>query len=298
MVWQNMRAQKRRGIFNQIRRLFAKEKKKEEKELAFYLEMVNRSPMNANFRLKLAEIYHKKGENQKALSESLLAAENFCNIGHYRKGLATYIKILKDHPCLDDVQLKIAGIYKEMGFSEEAFSQYYRLYNYYNKMGLKDKASEIAVFMADLDPQKFSIGEERNLGFRKLEKGFKAQEVNGKIFKPNLNPPIENKKQSFFDLAAELESGAPANLSKSKSIAMEEGFAFERIIKEVMGAKDIEKIYPNFNYQMGLVYKEMGLIDEALEQFQIALKENQKPSESAKFLDLCRLEKNKEIKII
>jgi len=292
-----MKPQKKPGIFNKIRRLFAKEKKKEEKELEFYLGMVNRNPMNGNLRLKLAEIYHKKGEEKKALLESRLAGESFCNIGHYRKGLATYIKILKDHPYLDDIQLKIAGIYREMGFSEEAFSQYYKLYNYYTSKGLKDKASEIAVSMADLDPQKFSIDEERNLRFRDLEKGFKTQEVSGKMFKSNLNPPFKNKKESFFDLAAELESGAPANLGKSKSIAMEEGFAFERILKEMMDTGNIEKIYPNFNYQMGLVCKEMGLMDEALEQFQMALKKDQKPIQSAKFLDLYHLEKNNELKI-
>ena len=135
-----MRLIREQGIFNQIYRLLINRKKKEEKNLQFYLDLANRNPKDANHRLKLAEIYHKNGEEKKALSESLLAAENFCSSGHDRKGIAIYKKILKKQPYLDDVRLKMAYIYKEIGFLEEAFSQFLKLYEYYIHKGLKYKA--------------------------------------------------------------------------------------------------------------------------------------------------------------
>jgi len=283
-----MKAIRMLGIFNQIWRLFIKEKIKEKKNLELYLDLANRNPKDAKHQLKLAEIYHKNGEEKKALSELLLAAENLCNTGHYRKGLAIYKTILKKQPYRNDLRLKIATIYKEMGFSKEAFSQYYRLYKYFIFMGLKYKASEILNFMAELNPQKFTIDEARSLRSGELEKGLKSQKENANVSNTNLQQLGQKGMEPFFDLAREMESGGAVNLDGPKSVRMDEDFGSEDIIKEIIKDVDVEKIYPNINYQMGFAYKELGSIDEALGQFRIALEKNQKPIESAKLMDFCR----------
>jgi tetratricopeptide (TPR) repeat protein len=46
-------------------------------------------------------------------------------------------------------------------------------------------------------------------------------------------------------------------------------------------------------YQMGLVGKEMGLIDEAIRHFQRALKTGQKPIEADKLSDQCLKDKGR-----
>jgi tetratricopeptide (TPR) repeat protein len=287
----NMKVIKKRGIFKQICRLFINERKKEVKDLEFYLDLANKNPKDAKHRLNLAEFYHKNGEEKKELSESLLAAENLCNTGDHRKGLAIYKKILKKQPYRSDLRLKIAAIYKEMGFLEEAFSQYYELYKFYGAMALKDNASEIMRYMSNLCPEKFSIDETRKLVSGKQEKDFKSQETNANKSENDLQEPDKNKEESFFDLSSELESGDSLNLGKFKSIKIEEDLGFEKIIKEMMESDDVEKIYPNFNYQMGLVYKEMGFTGNALEQFQTSLKKDQKPVEATRFIPLCGSEK-------
>lgn len=168
--------------------------------------MVKENPICASHRLKLAEIYYKKGEKKKGVSESLVAAEIFCNAGYYRKGLAIYKRLIKEQPWLEHVKLKIANINREMGFFEEASSQYFELYNDYNTMGLKDKAAEIARFMGDLDAQKFSKIEARNLGTNFSENALKSQRPNENMPQSILDLPMGNEKESFFDLAAALES--------------------------------------------------------------------------------------------
>lgn len=201
-----MKKKKSLGFVARFVRHFAKEEKKEQGKLQFYLEMVKEDPICANHRLKLAEIYYKRGEKKKAVSESLLAAEIFCNSGYYRKGLAIYKRLLKEQPWLEHVKLKIAKIYREMGFFEEALSQYSELYQDYNSMGLGRKASEIAGFINDLDPRKLDADEARNLAPKDSENSLKSQIVNENGQQTILALPMGDKEESFFDLAAALES--------------------------------------------------------------------------------------------
>jgi tetratricopeptide (TPR) repeat protein len=52
----------------------------------------------AKAALKLAQIYEKMGEAEKALKEYLLAATSFSRNGHYPQALTVYKHILKQNP--------------------------------------------------------------------------------------------------------------------------------------------------------------------------------------------------------
>jgi len=67
----------------------------------------------------------------------------------------------------------------------------------------------------------------------------------------------------------------------------EKMYGFEYIFKELKETGAPSTAYPNFHYDMGVACREMGFIDEAIEQFQIALKNGQSPFEAAKVLGLC-----------
>ena len=223
-----MKENKTKEFLSQISRFFRRGKRKESINPKSFLELINREPINGNAHLKVAEIYQKQGEKQNARSEYLRAAEIFCDEGQYHKGLAIYTKVLKQEPELEFVNLKLADVYRNMGFVAQAFKQYQKLYCIYNDAGVKDKALEMISFMADLDPQKFTLGEIKNLGPQGFEK-FKGHELNKKITKINLDRPLEENKRSFFDLAAMLETTNPAELGESKSITMEESYRFKSI---------------------------------------------------------------------
>ncbi|MDH4264690.1 MAG: hypothetical protein OEW45_03540 [Deltaproteobacteria bacterium] len=285
-----MKRNKTKELLSQISLLFRRGKRKRSRNLQFFLELVNREPMNANAHLKMAEIYQKHGEKKNARSEYLRAADIFCNAEQYNKGAAIYNKVLQQEPELEFVNLKLADIYRKMGFIGQAFNHYQKLYCSYNNAGMQDKASELIGFMADLDPEKFTLGETNYIEPPCFEE-FKSQELNENITKINLDRPLQEEKRSFFDLTAMLEVNNPIECGASKSIIMEEGYSFENIFGELKKTKEVEKLYLNYNYQMGLVCKEMGLIDEAIKQFQIALEKNQESIESAKLLDQCLIDK-------
>jgi len=285
-----MKRNKTKGLLSQISLFFRRGKREKPSNLQSFLELVNREPMNAKAHLKMAEIYQKNGEKKNARSEYLRAADIYCNAEEYNKGAAIYIRVLQQEPGLEFVNLKLADIYRKMGFIGQAFNHYHKLYCSYNNAGMKDKALDLIGFMADLDPDKFTLGETRDVepqGFQKV----KGREANENITENNLDRPLQEEKKSFIDLTAMLEANPPIECGASKSITMEEGYGFENILGELKKTRDVEKIYLNYNYQMGVLCKEMGLLDEAIKQFQVALEKNQKPIESAKLLDQCEKDK-------
>ena len=214
-----MKENRAKELLSKMSRFLKREKGKEARNPDFFLELINREPMNANAHLKLADMYQKQGEKKKARSEYIRAAEIFCDEGQYHKGLAIYKKVLKGEPELECVNLKLADVYRNMGFVAQAFHQYQKLYAIYNGAGVRDKAMQMVGFMADLEPQKFTLGETNHLGPQNFEQD-KGHEVNNKIAKIKFDRPLEEKKESFFDLASVLETSGPAEWVHSSQSLM------------------------------------------------------------------------------
>ncbi|MGZ5440721.1 MAG: tetratricopeptide repeat protein [Thermoanaerobaculia bacterium] len=98
-------------------------------------------------------------------------------------------------------------------------------------------------------------------------------------------------EDSFFDLAAELESELadeeePVSLSEEEQ-SLEEIFKeFKKGVEQQLDSEDYDT-----HYNLGIAYKEMGLIDEAIGEFQLASKDPKRAVECASMLGLCFLEK-------
>lgn len=255
------------------------------------LELLKRDPENPRGHLKLAEIYQKNGKKSKAISEYLLAAEIFAKNNLYFEAMAIYKQVPKQDPSLDHVYLKIADIYRKMGFLGDAFAQYRILVNHYDSMGMKEKALEVMGMMAEMDPRKIT------------------QKENGQIFYDIIKPQEEGvlneidihgggdakaeQKIPFFDLSAELDKDEPVELKDFKEISsLEKVYGVEEIFNELKETAGPSLAFPDFNYHMGVACKEMGFFDEAVNQFKIAIDQEQNPFEAASLLGLCFKEKN------
>ncbi len=108
-------------------------------------------------------------------------------------------------------------------------------------------------------------------------------------------PGVEHAEEqgTFFDLSGELEAGQVTEASPVKEIRAEKTFGFEDIFKELEGTAGIDQVYPDFNYQMGRACREMGYLDEAIEQLRVALKKGECLFETHHLLGLCFKEKGK-----
>lgn len=103
-------------------------------------------------------------------------------------------------------------------------------------------------------------------------------------------------EQKFFNLAAELERElseeeepppSPDLNAPTEEVSLEEIFReFKKGVEQQLSPEDYDT-----HYNLGIAYKEMGLLDEAVGEFQIAAKDPARATECCSMLGLCFREK-------
>jgi len=256
------------------------------KEKSFY-DLTQREPDNPNAHMKLAEIYQRKGEKQKAISEYLLAADIFAKNQFYTRAISIYKQLSKRDPYLDQVYLKMAEIYREKGFLAESLAQYRILAHYYEKLGEKDKALNILEIMdkANLPKKNSQDGELPPPPPQPLPHSDPPDA-------PPPPEPVSAGSAGFFDLSRALTTAEPLETDSSKEVTISETVeGVEKIFEELKEIGGPSSANPYFNYNMGVAYHELGFCDQAIEQFQIAFKMGQKPFDTLSMLGFCYWEK-------
>ncbi|MEM7354152.1 MAG: hypothetical protein AAF657_25335, partial [Acidobacteriota bacterium] len=104
---------------------------------------------------------------------------------------------------------------------------------------------------------------------------------------------IFDEEDDFFDLAAELErelsedEGDGAGLMQSQEQSLEDIIeGFKQGVAENLSAEDYDT-----HFNLGIAYREMGLLDEAIGEFQLAAKDERYVVDSSSLLGICFLEK-------
>ena len=99
-------------------------------------------------------------------------------------------------------------------------------------------------------------------------------------------------EDDFFDLAAELEQELQDDDDEIVSLSEEEQ-SLEEIFREFKKGVEQQLDSEDYDthYNLGIAYKEMGLTDEAIGEFQLASKDPKRAIECCSMLGLCFLEK-------
>jgi tetratricopeptide (TPR) repeat protein len=100
---------------------------------------------------------------------------------------------------------------------------------------------------------------------------------------------LEEPHEEFIDFATELKEEIEAELPKSplQDKGLQDIFhEFKKGIDREIGEKDYDT-----HYNLGIAYKEMGLIDEAIGEFQVATKGPHRYVQATSMLGLCFMEK-------
>lgn len=245
-----------------------------------FRDLAHQEPGNANAHLKLAEVYQKKGEKQKAVGEYLLAADLFTKDQFYGRALGIYKQLCRRDPSLDQVYLKMAEIYRQKGCLADAFQQYRVLARHYEDSGELQKAREILKVMGEIDPA----------GRVEEAQRVHPAELRGK--REELPRVKEEIPAGGFDLGAILTAAESLPVEMPEKVSFSEtALGVEEIFKELKDLGGPNAADPHFNYNMGVAYRELGFFDEAREQFEVAAKSGQMPFEAFSMLGFCYWEK-------
>ncbi|OYW05855.1 MAG: hypothetical protein B7Z61_04695 [Acidobacteria bacterium 37-71-11] len=104
-----------------------------------------------------------------------------------------------------------------------------------------------------------------------------------------------SEEEQFFDLAAELEKelaeeemvAEATGSGKGNDVSIEDLFKeFQRGVAEQVEEEDFDT-----HFNLGLAYREMGLLDEAIGEFQLSAKSSDYLVESASMIGACYIEK-------
>lgn len=114
---------------------------------------------------------------------------------------------------------------------------------------------------------------------------------------------IDLSTDSFFDLAGELKdeiSEFEKNFGKPDDGAEEEFLSPEEVILEFKKgvARTIDKSDYQTHYNLGVAYKEMGLLDEAISAFELSSTNPQSKIDSISMIGMCLAEKGDHEKIV
>ena len=269
------------GFLGKFGDLFKNGKPQGDPKEKYLDDLAKKDPENANTHVKLAEFYQKKGEQQKAISEYLLAADIYSKTQFYSRAIAIYKQISKKDPLLEYVYLKMAEIYREKGCLADACAQYRILEEYYENLGEKDKAMNIKKILEELDPRRDSPKDQEFSHIAPLTSG-----------EEGVPRSEEAPVAGFFDLGAVLIDSEPLEMRASKEISILDRIdGVKEIFKELKDLGGPSVVDPHFNYSMGVAYRELGFCDEAIEQLEIAVKMKQKPFEALSLLGFCYWEK-------
>ncbi|MEO0293584.1 MAG: tetratricopeptide repeat protein [candidate division WOR-3 bacterium] len=210
--------------------------------------------------ISLAELYESVGAKEEALEYYNKAAEFSFNKGVYEEAYNIYKKIAELEPLSIIFRQKMVQSALKLNDKEKTIEGYFALYECLKKKEAHLEAEKILDKIEKIDPNALR-------GIREEV----SQEVKGKIDFDNLFKE-EVKEEIFLEEEGE-EKGVPFE------VLLEE---FKKKAKEEL---DITDYAAHFN--LGITYKEMGLIEEAMEEFKKAMKERTWRLKSLEMLGLC-----------
>jgi len=139
-------------------RLF--QKNKYEKDLADYMELAETHPKDMRIRLRIAETFVKARNAEKAIETFKQVAEYYEGENFMLKAVAMYKNIIKLNPGLVETNLKLAGLYEQLGMPTDVINQYRIVMETYATQENKEKVIETCQKLVELDP---SVSNRRKL---------------------------------------------------------------------------------------------------------------------------------------
>jgi tetratricopeptide (TPR) repeat protein len=251
---------------------------------------------NIDVHLKLKSLYKDAGDKEQAVSECLMLSELYNRAGDIQQVeeiIKEAIEISPDDPrLLDRTATKpstefIHPVSEERaeGLNIEDYSEDMAEAEFYLRQGLNDDAKTIYERLLGLFPDNEDIKQRLlSLEMGKKEEVISEEEIAGKAEKPPVEEFAEKPAEEFvLQEAEELKEVSEPSLESDVLDIFEE---FKKGLEKELDVEDSET-----HYNLGIAYKEMGLIDDAIREFQISKSDHNKFVKSETMLGMCYMSK-------
>lgn len=261
--------------------------------LEAYREVVRQRPHFLPAMEELVRGYLKKGMIREATADSRKLAELYIQDGKTEKAAALYTTLIKMEP--EDIALRqqLCEFYVKGGMVSSALKELLALSQIYTSRGLFNEAAEACKQALNLDPD--SVDARYHLGLL-LADHLGNQE--GALRE------LEKVRQQNPKHAAALQRLAKG-YSRLQNVERAMDMVRELMTVDPASAKLLEDMVGDYRaetqrkpedmvakYNLGLIYKELGQLDLAIEQFQIVVRRSQeKVVQAHSALGLCFKEK-------
>ncbi|MCP4006055.1 MAG: tetratricopeptide repeat protein [bacterium] len=127
-----------------------------DKALKEYLKLLKADPQDPNIRLKIGDLYLKKGDKQAAIESYGQVAEQFSKGGFDAKAVAIYKQILRVDEDFLEARVKLGEHFQRMGLNSDALREFQEGVRLCQERELKREALDLLKKVASLDPSNVS----------------------------------------------------------------------------------------------------------------------------------------------
>ncbi len=199
-----------------------------------------------------------------SVEEDLSDAEFFAEQGLLEEAVKIYEKVLQKHPELDKVREKLKKLKAQMGGDVEG-----------DRKAVEDSGENSAVNTESTETVTASNPEDAEI----IEDADIIEDVE------EIEEKIDLKELIGDKLPVEDDGGAKADVPSLEDTIK----AFKEGVKKELSDED-----SSAHYDLGIAYKEMGLYDDAIDEFKTAVKDPARFVESATMIGLCYRDKGEQ----
>ncbi|MEQ8188336.1 MAG: tetratricopeptide repeat protein [Candidatus Eremiobacterota bacterium] len=245
--------------------------------------VIGAEPTHITAREKLIEVYRRKDLGEKAIAECQNLSEIFLKKNDLDKAIELYEKILQIEQKNYDVHYKLAELYEKKGFSSKAMQEYISMADIYSNDGDYSKAIEAYHKVLSLDQN--NLEARYQLGVLLADKN---NDLEGALQEFEL---IRRLSPTHIDALQRLTAGYIKLGKLQQAIQVSKDLKNKEILGDIVDRYKIaiDKNPDDFEarYNLGIIYKEFGDLENAIEQFQSLVKCPEKLLDAYNMLGLC-----------
>jgi tetratricopeptide (TPR) repeat protein len=243
----------------------------------------DRETENIELHLRLKSLYVDTGDKEQAITECLILNELYKKAGDISKGEQVIKEAYEISP--EDQRLisvtapplhekeEEVTITPSEGPAIEDYSEEIAEADFYSRQGLTDEARAILERLQTLFPENKEIGQKLDSLGQVIETEQKTEH-------------IEEKQEEIILTESEILEAEEIHEPALDSDVMDIFNEFKKGLEKELDEEDYET-----HYNLGIAYKEMGLTDDAIREFQTSRNNPKRFVPSSSMLGICYMEK-------